>query len=107
MSDFSLPTDSVGEILASGFLVQWEGINPGTGEAWKPVWVSREECPAEVVARWEARMKYKGLGIPHWPSTYFFLTKWSHRCYPGSKKTSEVGFSTDRVQIRDASKRGE
>jgi len=43
-----------GDILEDGFLVQWKGTNPATGEAWKPVWVSRDKCPAEMVAKWES-----------------------------------------------------
>ncbi|KAH9936168.1 uncharacterized protein B0H18DRAFT_314895 [Fomitopsis serialis] len=43
-----------GDILEDGFLVQWKGTNPATGEAWNPVWVSRDSCPADMIAKWES-----------------------------------------------------
>lgn len=63
MNHLSTP-NAVGEILDTGFLVQTEGINPATGEAWKPMWVPRDKCPAQMIARWEAR---NGLSMVIYP----------------------------------------
>ncbi|KZT73925.1 hypothetical protein DAEQUDRAFT_721415 [Daedalea quercina L-15889] len=64
MNVLTLSSDAaVGEILDIGFLVQWQGINPATGESWKPVWISRDQCPAEMIARWDARKRATGASL--------------------------------------------
>ncbi|OBZ71740.1 hypothetical protein A0H81_08750 [Grifola frondosa] len=42
------------EILDEGYLVRWAGIDPETGEPWKPSWMSKGNCTDGLVARWEA-----------------------------------------------------
>ncbi|CAE6468958.1 unnamed protein product [Rhizoctonia solani] len=49
------------------YLVQWEGIDPVTGEKWKPDWVPKTDCTDDLIADWKrekARMKQKGRGTP-------------------------------------------
>ncbi|KAF9820715.1 hypothetical protein IEO21_01158 [Rhodonia placenta] len=48
------PQKAVDEILDDGFLVQQAGVNPETGEAWKPRWIPRSQCRPELVAKWKA-----------------------------------------------------
>lgn len=46
--------DAVG-ILEEGYLIRWAGIDPETGETWKPSWVSKQDCSQDLVAEWTAR----------------------------------------------------
>ncbi|KAG8762453.1 hypothetical protein FRC11_009304 [Ceratobasidium sp. 423] len=44
------------------YLVQWEGIDPVTGEKWAPDWVPKTDCTDDLIADWKqekARMKPK------------------------------------------------
>ena len=92
MSNSTLSDDCAGEILDSGFLVQWEGINPGTGETRKPVWVSRDECPAEMVARWEARIKLKS-GKPMYYHVLLQLSRGNRR-YAANEQTFRLAINS-------------
>jgi hypothetical protein len=45
------------------YLVQWEGIDPVTGEKWEPDWVPKTDCTDDLIADWKrekARMRKKG-----------------------------------------------
>ncbi|KAJ1306539.1 hypothetical protein OPQ81_007540 [Rhizoctonia solani] len=56
---------SVERILAEKggkYLVQWEGIDPTTGEKWAPDWVPKTDCTDDLIADWKlekAKMKQK------------------------------------------------
>jgi len=39
-------------ILDEGFLVQRAGVDPSTGDAWKPTWISKYDCSEDAVAQW-------------------------------------------------------
>ncbi|KAL6308361.1 hypothetical protein BKA93DRAFT_822542 [Sparassis latifolia] len=41
-------------IFEEGFLVQPPGIDPETGERWKPRWVAKRDCDCDALSRWEA-----------------------------------------------------
>ncbi|CAE6437595.1 unnamed protein product [Rhizoctonia solani] len=47
------------------YLVQWEGLDPTTGEKWAPDWVPKTDCTDDLITDWKlekARMKQKGKG---------------------------------------------
>jgi hypothetical protein len=47
------------------YLVQWEGIDPATGEKWAPDWVPKTDCTDDLIADWKrekAKMKRAGGG---------------------------------------------
>ncbi|CAE6495641.1 unnamed protein product [Rhizoctonia solani] len=48
------------------YLVQWEGIDPTTGEKWAPDWVPKTDCTDDLIADWKrekAAKKHKGRSI--------------------------------------------
>ncbi|TFY59294.1 hypothetical protein EVJ58_g5865 [Rhodofomes roseus] len=54
----------MGEIIDTGFLVTLKD-NPDTGERLQPVWVPRDRCPAEMIAKWESKNKGDVGHEPH------------------------------------------
>ncbi len=48
------------EILEEGYLIQWVGQDPSTGQPFKPSWVCKGDCAEELVDAWEAKRKYQG-----------------------------------------------
>ncbi|CAE7229742.1 unnamed protein product [Rhizoctonia solani] len=57
---------NVEKILAekgNKYLIQWEGIDPTTGEKWAPDWVPKTDCTDDLIADWKrekAEKKQKG-----------------------------------------------
>ncbi|KAH9941066.1 hypothetical protein B0H21DRAFT_753448 [Amylocystis lapponica] len=51
-------------ILEEGYLVQWTGVNPDTGVAWEPSWVSKRDCSQELVAKWRAESAGRSDIVP-------------------------------------------
>ncbi|KAH8104706.1 hypothetical protein BXZ70DRAFT_610545 [Cristinia sonorae] len=49
------------EILEEGYLVQNTGINPSTGEPWKPQWVLKHKCSEDSIARWKVKKYQHGI----------------------------------------------
>jgi hypothetical protein len=35
------------------YQVQWAGIDPATGEPWKPDWIGKEDCTDELIREWK------------------------------------------------------
>ena len=35
------------------YQVQWAGIDPETGEPWKPDWIGKEDCTDELIREWK------------------------------------------------------
>ncbi len=52
------------EILEEGYLVRWAGIDPDTGEPWKPTWVPKRDCGEELITRWELNEQSTAKGLP-------------------------------------------
>ena len=91
-SDSGSTSHEAHEILKEGYLVQWSGINPGTGEPWKPTWMPKQGCGKELVARWEAR---KNADLQ---TTFLILPKVSLEvCEHAGRFTHTVGFSQART----------
>jgi hypothetical protein len=41
----------------SKYKVQWDGVDPGTGEPWKPSWIPKEDCTDELIQEWKAKKR--------------------------------------------------
>ncbi|KAL6304407.1 hypothetical protein BKA93DRAFT_292906 [Sparassis latifolia] len=49
-------------IIDEGFLIQRTGVNPRTGEAWKPCWVIRRDCPSALLTQWNEKRSIVSSG---------------------------------------------
>jgi hypothetical protein len=38
-------------------LIQWEGVDPETGEAWKPTWERRRDVTVALAADWKEKKR--------------------------------------------------
>jgi len=41
------------------YLVNWDGINPGTGRAWSPSWTRKTEVTEDLIDVWETKKAAK------------------------------------------------
>lgn len=41
------------------YLVNWDGINPGTSRAWSPSWTRKTEVTDDLIEVWEAKKAAK------------------------------------------------
>ena len=66
------------EITEEGYLLQREGVNPETGKAWEPTWVSKSICPPEIVELWEVMKVGKQFdGFEDCFLTVLLTARWS------------------------------
>ncbi|KAG8905603.1 hypothetical protein FRB99_008601, partial [Tulasnella sp. 403] len=65
-SDGVFPVNRILEEKGSMYKVDWEGIDPKTGEPWKPTWVLKKNCTPDLIAEWKlhkkAKLSRKSLG---------------------------------------------
>jgi len=41
------------------YFVDWDGIDPATGEPWPPSWVAKTDCTDDLIREWKAAKRKK------------------------------------------------
>ncbi|TCD62995.1 hypothetical protein EIP91_006154 [Steccherinum ochraceum] len=68
------------EIIDEGYLVRKAGIDPSTGDPWKPRWVSKSGCNQDAVRRWKESQTDDSWGDPQLlRSNYEEVQSWGPR----------------------------
>jgi len=59
------------------YFVDWDGVNPATGNPWPPSWVAKIDCTNDLIQEWKAarRKKKEEAKAAKYPkrSTYAFI----------------------------------
>jgi hypothetical protein len=49
--------DERGPRATGEYLLQWEGVDPQTGEPWGPTWEAKEGCSTELIREWKDKIR--------------------------------------------------